>query len=180
LQTIFITHEHLDHILGLYTILNELSDSELEIYVSNVTQKILAQGNEEQICPRSLGISASAFGVSILPIPISKTHALAEGDTFSFGSFSFQVMETPGHSPGSITLYESTHKLLFPGDVVFPQGSFGRYDFPGGNLSTLTQSIKRLTDLDVEVLGAGHMAPVVRNASQQIQLSYRNISSMRW
>ena len=178
LQTILITHEHLDHILGLYTILNELGSSEPEIYVSKVTQQILAQGDEEKICPRSLGISAGHFGVSI--VPIQNTHALAEGDTFSFGSFSFQVMECPGHSPGSIILYEPTHKLLFPGDVVFPQGSFGRYDFPGGSLSILTKSIQKITELDVDVLCAGHMAPATRNASQQIQLSYRNISSMRF
>ncbi len=178
LQKILITHEHLDHILGLYTILEELGDSKPEIYVSKVTQQILALGDEAQICPRSLGISAGHFGVSI--VPIQNTHALAEGDTFSFGTFSFQVIETPGHSPGSITLYEPNHKLLFPGDVVFPQGSFGRYDFPGGSLSILTKSIQRITELDVDVLCAGHMSPVTRNASQQIQISYKNISSMRW
>lgn len=178
LEKIFITHEHLDHILGLYSILNKSQEKKPEIYVSSFTQQILQQGDEEKICPRSLGISANRFGVKIVPIP--KVNVLKEGESFSYGEYHFQVLETPGHSIGSLTLYEPTYKILFPGDVVFPQGSFGRYDFPGGNLATLTKSIERLAKLNVEILCSGHMNPVRSDASTQIKLSYRNISSMRW
>lgn len=177
---IVITHEHLDHLLGLFSFIQELSSQPepIKIYVSPFTKQILEKGDEEQICPRSLGIRASHFGVKIFPLSgLSEIH---EGDVLQFGENSLKVLDTPGHSIGSISLYDSERKILFPGDVVFPQGSFGRYDFPGGNLDTLTASVKRLSELPVDILCAGHMPPVLSQASSQIQLSYRNISSLRY
>ncbi|WP_457558009.1 MBL fold metallo-hydrolase [Candidatus Harpocratesius sp.] len=178
LTSIIITHEHLDHILGLYSILKEIDISLLNIYVAPFTNQILEQGNEQLICPRELGISADVFEVKIRPLTnLIEVH---EGNTISFGSFNLEVLETPGHSIGSITLFDKSHKILFPGDVVFPQGSFGRYDFPGGDLQKLKLSIKRLSDLQVEILCSGHMSPVLQNTASQIQLSLRNISSLTY
>ena len=62
---------------------------------------------------------------------------------------------TPGHSPGSATLYWPAQKALFSGDLVFKEG-LGRTDLPGGDSATLKESIRRLTDLDVEWLLSGH------------------------
>ncbi len=67
----------------------------------------------------------------------------------------FQVLLTPGHSPGSVCLYWEENKLLITGDVVF-YGSIGRTDFPGGSLSQLKKSINRLSELGAEYLVAGH------------------------
>jgi glyoxylase-like metal-dependent hydrolase (beta-lactamase superfamily II) len=67
----------------------------------------------------------------------------------------FQVIQTPGHSPGSICLYWSDRKVLFTGDVVFDQG-IGRTDLPGGNGRALKESIKSISRLDVEYLLPGH------------------------
>jgi glyoxylase-like metal-dependent hydrolase (beta-lactamase superfamily II) len=66
-----------------------------------------------------------------------------------------KVLLTPGHSPGSISLYLEEKKVLISGDVVFA-GSVGRTDFPGGSLSLLRKSIERLSRLEVDVLLAGH------------------------
>ena len=96
------------------------------------------------------------------------------------GDSDFQFLYTPGHSPGSICLYDQKTRSLFSGDTVFSYGSFGRYDFPGGSLSMLKQSIKRLAELDVEILASGHMTPVTRMANESIKLSYRNISMMNF
>ena len=65
------------------------------------------------------------------------------------------IFHTPGHSPGSITLYWPSQKVLFTGDLVFKEG-LGRTDLPGGDGSKLKDSIKRLTDLEVEWLLPGH------------------------
>ena len=71
------------------------------------------------------------------------------------GDFGFQVIHTPGHSPGSICLYWPDRKVLFTGDVVFYQG-VGRTDLPGGNGEDLKASIKRISQLEVDYLLTGH------------------------
>jgi hydroxyacylglutathione hydrolase len=82
---------------------------------------------------------------------------LTEGD-LSLGAkdkVNVKVLLTPGHTPGSISLYLEEEKILISGDVVFA-GSVGRTDFPGGSPSLLRQSIDRLSRLDVEYLVPGH------------------------
>jgi len=82
---------------------------------------------------------------------------LTEGD-LSLGAkdkVNAEVLLTPGHTPGSISLYLEEEKILISGDVVFA-GSVGRTDFPGGSPSLLRKSIDRLSRLDVEYLVPGH------------------------
>jgi len=79
---------------------------------------------------------------------------LKEG-SLNLGSKSFQVYHTPGHSPGSISLYWPEQKVLFTGDVIFYQG-VGRTDFPGGNSNLIKKSIERLSEIEVEYLLSGH------------------------
>jgi glyoxylase-like metal-dependent hydrolase (beta-lactamase superfamily II) len=79
---------------------------------------------------------------------------LQEGEV-TMGDQLFQVMITPGHSPGSLCLYWPEHKALFTGDLIFSQG-IGRTDLPGGNGSQLKNSIERLTSLDIDYLLSGH------------------------
>ena len=79
---------------------------------------------------------------------------LKEGD-LKVGSKTLQVLHTPGHSPGSISLYWPEKKALFTGDVVFAMG-VGRTDFAGGDGGLLRDSIERLAALDAEWLLSGH------------------------
>jgi len=64
---------------------------------------------------------------------------LTDGDTIMVGEMQFQVLHTPGHTPGGICLYGNG--ALFSGDTLFA-GSIGRTDFPGGSHSQLLSSIK--------------------------------------
>jgi hydroxyacylglutathione hydrolase len=174
ITTVLITHEHLDHVLGLYPLMRLFNNQNIQIYAHPITAAILREGNEEMICPSMLGISASQFGVEIKPLKV-ETVDYKKG--FTFGSIHFEIFETPGHSLGSVSYYEPKLKILFGGDVVFPHGSFGRYDFPGGDLKKLQNSIKVLSGLDVEYLCAGHMEPV-RNGKRHIQNSLKVIMSL--
>ncbi len=82
---------------------------------------------------------------------------LKEGD-LSLGKeskLSLKVLHTPGHSPGSISLYWADNRLLITGDVLF-YGGIGRTDLPGGDGKLLKRSIERLSELDVEYLLPGH------------------------
>ncbi|MFY9397505.1 MAG: MBL fold metallo-hydrolase [Desulfomonilia bacterium] len=83
---------------------------------------------------------------------------LKEGDLL-VGDDLFEVIETPGHTPGSVCLYWPEKKTLFSGDLVFPQG-VGRTDLPGGSGAELKKSVERIMGLDIEILLSGHGAPV--------------------
>lgn len=79
---------------------------------------------------------------------------LEEGD-LTVGDHQFQVIPTPGHSPGSLCLYWPERKALFTGDVIFSQG-IGRTDLPGGDGRALKESIRRIAALDIEYMLPGH------------------------
>lgn len=163
---IILTHEHLDHLLGIYN-LPQLSGSKPEIYAFGKTSDIIKEANEDAIAPRDLGIPASLFQVSIKPLDVINVQ---EGDTISLGNFSFKVLSTPGHSLGSMSLFENNLKMLFCGDVVFCGGSFGRVDFPGGSAKQLKNSIERLSKMDISTLCPGH-GPISKTGSKEIKLS---------
>jgi len=79
---------------------------------------------------------------------------LQEGD-LTIGDETFEIIATPGHTPGEICIYWPRKKVLFSGDVVF-KGSIGRSDLPGGDGRQLKASIEILAQLDVEYLLPGH------------------------
>jgi hydroxyacylglutathione hydrolase len=98
---------------------------------------------------------------------------LQDGE-LTIGDLSFQVISTPGHSPGSICLYWSEHKALFTGDLIFNQG-IGRIDLPGGNGSLLKESILQIAVLDIEYLLSGH-GEVVKG-KKAVEANFREIES---
>lgn len=68
---------------------------------------------------------------------------LSEGQVIDVGTLSFEVLFTPGHSPGGVTFYEADEGVAFDGDVLFSNG-VGRTDLPGGDQRTLIRSIKEV------------------------------------
>ena len=171
IKNVFITHEHVDHVLGLYPLLELMENDLPEIYAYGETAKILRNGDIEQIFPGNLGISPEMFGAKIVPLKINE---LTIENKILLSNFNFQILYTPGHSLGSICYYDESKKLLIPGDVVFTGGSFGRYDFPGGSITQLQNSIKIVNELDVVYLLPGHM-DISKDGNRQIERSYRNI-----
>lgn len=86
---------------------------------------------------------------------------LVEGnETFEVGDLNLKIIHTPGHTSGSICMYEPEQKWLFSGDTVFPHGSFGRVDLPGGNAFQLVKSLQTLSEMDVKMIYPGHDDPV--------------------
>lgn len=86
-------------------------------------------------------------------------HTVAGGETLELAGLAFDVIFTPGHSPGHVTYAVRGESALFSGDVLF-QGSIGRTDLPGGDTPTLMRSIAGLLERfeNDTVVFPGHMA----------------------
>jgi hydroxyacylglutathione hydrolase len=93
------------------------------------------------------------FGMSLPEIEFKLP--MHEGK-WKVGGTELEVFHTPGHSPGSISVYWKEKKTLVCGDLVFEQ-SVGRVDFPGGDGKKLVESVKKISGLDIEILLPGHM-----------------------
>lgn len=100
----------------------------------------------------------------VMPIPyviepIMPDRQLAAGDVISVGRYRFQVIPTPGHAPGQISLYEPEERTLFVGDTLFA-GGYGRVDLPGSNIEQTLETMQRLLELPDDVtVYPGHGQP---------------------
>lgn len=140
---IIVTHSHPDHFEAASTIAER-------------NNALITLSREEHDFYHGTGNRLyEVFGARLSPI--SPFFYLKEGDLTlgTSNKVTAQVLLTPGHSPGSISLYWKEKKVLISGDVVF-WGSIGRTDLPGGSPSLLRSSIDKLSQLDVEYLIPGH------------------------
>jgi hydroxyacylglutathione hydrolase len=101
---------------------------------------------------------ASWFGVLVQESPAPDVE-LSPGQVLAVGTLRFQVLYTPGHSPGGVTFYLAEEGVAFDGDVLFQMG-VGRTDLPGGDWDTLARSIREVlfTLPDETILYPGHGA----------------------
>ena len=139
---IIATHTHFDHVLGVDAIRAKLKIPFL-IHREDLSMLETMQSRVQQI-----------MGFEVPPPPKVDSY-LKDGDVLSMGEETIQVLHTPGHSPGSVSL--SGPGYVLTGDALFNQ-SIGRTDLPGGDLQTLIRSIKdRLFKLDDKtVVYPGH------------------------
>ena len=133
---IMLTHGHFDHVLGV----SELAAKyQIPVFMHPADKFTLA--NNEYFC--------KWFGA---PLPAAfETTDICEGSVIEVGSLRFEVIETPGHTPGGVSFYERSEKVLFSGDTLFA-GAIGRTDHPGGDYEMLMKSIlEKLVTLKGEV-----------------------------
>jgi glyoxylase-like metal-dependent hydrolase (beta-lactamase superfamily II) len=128
------THGHFDHIGG-------------NTALKSATGAILAIHKDDAMMLKDTTSQASVFGLSVTPSPLPEL-LLKNGDHIKAGELSIDVIHTPGHTRGGISLYIPSMKTVFTGDTLFA-GGIGRTDLPGGSYSTLMHSIKeKLLTLD--------------------------------
>ncbi len=165
---IILTHEHFDHTGGVKKIY-EQTEGNAQIIAHAYASKKIENGDS---------FFAELLGGEMPKMPVDVK--LSGNETLQVGNEMFLVLSTPGHTPGCICLYSEKSKTLFSGDTVFAHGSYGRYDFPGGNLTQLKESLRLLHLLDVENLYPGHEEIVEKDGKRHIRLSLQNIESIKY
>ena len=147
LSLIVNTHNHYDHVGG-----NRYFNLQVAMHATDAIA--LEEGNEDALL-------ATMFGKSVEKMKVDLK--LEEGDKIH----GFEVLLTPGHTAGSICLYDG--ETLISGDTVFSGGGFGRVDL-GGNMDDMRRSLERLSKLEVKYLLPGH-GPAVGDGSQHIRMA---------
>jgi hydroxyacylglutathione hydrolase len=140
-KAILLTHTDVDHIAGLPALLDAFGP--VPVAVHDDERSVVAEGRPLR---REFGPDGPR---------VENVTSLVEGHVFRAGSLEFEVLHTPGHSPGGVTLKIGDH--LFTGDALFA-GSIGRSDFKNSNSAALLEGIrgKLLTQPDHLVVHSGH------------------------
>jgi glyoxylase-like metal-dependent hydrolase (beta-lactamase superfamily II) len=140
-KAIVLTHTDLDHIAGLHELREAFGP--VPIAVHEAEREVVEQGRPLR----------HEFGP--IATQVENVHALRAGEPYRVGSLEFEVLHTPGHSPGGVTL--KIDGYLFTGDALFA-GSIGRSDFANSDGRALIEGIKAmlLTQSDDMMVYSGH------------------------
>ena len=126
IEAILLTHGHFDHIMGIDGFLKEYS---VPVYVHEDDLKMMEdpQWNQSAIYTAGYTFAGAA--------------PLRDGQTLSLAGYDFQVLHTPGHTPGGCCYYVKSEGVLFSGDTL-SQRSVGRTDFEGSSTKDLIRGIR--------------------------------------
>lgn len=126
IEAILLTHGHFDHIMGIDGFLKEYS---VPVYVHEDDLKMMEDPQWNQ---SAIYTSGYTFAGAV---------PLRDGQTLSLAGYDFQVLHTPGHTPGGCCYYVKSEGVLFSGDTLF-QRSVGRTDFEGSSTKDLIRGIR--------------------------------------
>jgi len=135
---IIITHCHYDHLF----------------FLSEIAEKwkpVVMAGAKDAESIEKLDLKTLAKNLK----PVKVDRKLKEGDVIETGELKLKVIETPGHTEGSICLYDEKEQILFSGDTLF-NGDTGRTDLPSGSEEDMQKSLEKLKKLAVKKLYPGH------------------------
>lgn len=127
LQAVLLTHAHVDHVLGLSTLLNR---HEVPVYLSD----------KDRYLWKNYTSQAAIFGFQVQDFDLDP-EVLPVKDRWQIGDFSFDVRYTPGHAPDHVSLYNKHSEIVIAGDALFKEG-VGRTDLYKGDMEVLKKSIR--------------------------------------
>ena len=139
IDLILITHVHPDHFEGV------------EAFLDRPVRIAMAKDEEQYL----RGSGRFLFEAMDQALPKFRIDFHLKEGKLHLGSETFDIFQTPGHSPGSLCIYWPDRRVLFTGDVIF-YGGVGRTDFMEGNPELLKKSIERMSRLKTDLLLPGH------------------------
>jgi hydroxyacylglutathione hydrolase len=156
IKRIIMTHTHLDHIGCLVEIRERIPDAELWVHASEAEP--LEKGDERTVYGMEMFRSMCQMQYDLKPgdFTFNVDKKLNGNEMLEIGGMTWEVLHIPGHSAGSIALYNRPSKTLIPGDVVYADYAIGRFDLYGADGTELKDSLMRLAELEVEILLPGH------------------------
>ncbi len=158
LRLIVNTHHHFDH-TGADKLFRDISGADIAIHEADREKLEKAETNAELFGSRAKSVTP--------------TRILRDGDIVSTRNFKFEVIHTPGHTNGSICLYERTRKILFSGDVMLSNG-LSDYE-PGYDAELLRDSLEQLSNLRIMYLFPGHGNPKIGGISLLISKTLKEM-----
>ena len=96
---------------------------------------------------------------------LGECNVLSDGDVLTLGDQTLSILETPGHTNGSICII--TEDFIFSGDTLFAGGSYGRYDLPSGNAAELSRSIQKILSYGNKIIYSGHGEPTTVSTAKK-------------
>ncbi|MDH3365472.1 MAG: MBL fold metallo-hydrolase [Thermoplasmata archaeon] len=155
---IVLTHSHYDHIGGAEAMCEATG---AKLYLHEAEADPMRAGDMSLTASRMFGKAIGKMDVE----------PLREGQELRCGSSVLEVLHTPGHSPGSLALFDGESRSAIVGDTVFCDGGVGRWDLPGGDLRKLKSSLERLKTLGLKNMYPGHGSYAEGDAEYHLRLS---------
>jgi hydroxyacylglutathione hydrolase len=155
-KRIIMTHTHLDHIGCLKEIRAQIPHA--EVWIHEEEARLIEKGDERGVYGMEMfrSMCQTQYGLKSGEFKFKVDRKLKGGETLDIGGMSWEVLHVPGHSAGSVALYDRNQKVLIPGDVVYADYAIGRFDLHGADGSVLKKSLLRLAELEVDILLPGH------------------------
>lgn len=131
LEYVVITHAHADHIAALANLVNG-TNTHVYIHEYDYNGLFDKEINKEEVVETKVD-------------PVDKTNiiTLKDGDTINLGEISFEIMNTPGHTKGSMIIFNGKFNFIFSGDTIF-ENTYGRTDLTTGSHDDMEKSLDRI------------------------------------
>lgn len=138
-KKIIVTHGHVDHVMAVWEL---CATWQIPFWASKKDEFLI--NNMSRSAQHWLGFDPG-------PIPVVNKD-LGRQKEISFEKHFFKIIQTPGHTPGSVCLYLEKENIIFVGDLIFAGGGVGRTDFSYSNKNELDKSVEKILQLPPQTI----------------------------
>ena len=169
IKTIVLTHHHVDHTGNLFD-LKKITKAKVAVHIEDADY---ISGRKSPPAPLAMSIIFMVLSLFLHSKPVEPDIILRENDEIG----GFVVIHTPGHTPGSICLYNPGSRVIFVGDIL--RFINGKIEGPPArftsDLKIAVNSIEKISNLSFDVMLSGHGQPLKFNASDKVKEFYRSL-----